>query len=352
METVFSGPSAFKYYRTPPQVLALCHELPMSQDRATRTAFPNHPTTKAVLGQTVHTLVASKSEQTGAKYVKQHLWKGPRPSGDTYEDPVIGTLTSPLFTLLTLARDFSAIEVAMAMYELCGKFSVYEPSPEIESLLPSPQGAQRLGFGWNRVMGTDGRPSSLWTREPIIELGDLKGFVDEIKGMRGSTTFAKAAEMVLGVVRSPLEARAAMLLGLPRSRGGYGLSIQTDKVIRLGASARAMVGKDYLVADIYVESKDGRHALDIECQGEIIHSGIGARISDADRACAIEASGVDILYLTKRQLKNTDNLTLFIELVEGKLHERMPARTERMKNTEQELRYHLFQNWETLCGVS
>ena len=143
-----------------------------------------------------------------------------------------------------------------------------------------------------------------------------------------------------------------MLLGLPRSRGGYGLSIQTDKVIRLGASARAMVGKDYLVADIYVESKDGRHALGIECQGEIVHSGIGARISDADRACAIEASGVDILYLTKRQLKNTDNLALFIELVEGKLHERMPARTERMKNTEQELRYHLFQNWETLCGVS
>lgn len=352
METVFSGPSAFKYYRTPPQVLALCHELPMSQDRATRTAFPNHPTAKAVLGQTVHTLVASKSEQTGAKHVKQHLWKGPRPSVDTFEDPVIGTLTSPLFTLLTLARDYNAIEVAMAMYELCGKFSVYAPSPEIETLLPSPQDAQRLGFGWNRVMGTDGRPSSLWTRGPVIELGDLKGFVNEIKGMRGSTTFAKAADMVLGVVRSPLEASAAMLLGLPRSKGGYGLSIQTDKVIRLGASARAMVGKDYLVADIYVESKDGRHALDIECQGEIVHSGIGARISDADRACAIEASGVDILYLTERQLKGADNLALFIELVEGRLHEKMPARTERMKNTEQELRYHLFQNWETLCGVS
>ncbi len=161
METVFSGPSAFKYYRTPPQVLALCHELPMSQDRATRTAFPNHPTAKAVLGQTVHTLVTSKSEQTGAKHVKQHLWKGPRPSVDIFEDPVIGTLTSPLFTLLTLARDYNAIEVAMAMYELCGKFSVYAPSPEIEALLPSPQDAQRLGFGWNRVTGTDGRPSSL-----------------------------------------------------------------------------------------------------------------------------------------------------------------------------------------------
>lgn len=147
MEPIICGPSAFKYYRTPPQVLALCHELPTIRNRAAQTALPNNPTAQAVLGTTIHSLISTRSQHTGAVHMKQHLWEGPRPSDCEFEDPIVGTLTSPLFTLLTLSREYTATEVAMAMYELCGKFTVYAPSKELEALLPSPDDARKLGFG-------------------------------------------------------------------------------------------------------------------------------------------------------------------------------------------------------------
>lgn len=352
MESIICGPSAFKYYRTPPQVLALCHELPTIQDRATQTALPNNPTAQAVLGKTIHSLVSNRAQHTGAVHMKQHLWEGPRPSGCEFEDPIVGTLTSPLFTLLTLAREYTATEVAMAMYELCGKFSVYAPSKELEALLPSPDDARKLGFGWQRVFDQKGKPSSLWMREPLIEVHELKEFAASIKGARGARTFSAAADMVLGVTRSPLEVKAAMLLGLQRTKGGYGFSLETDRVIRLDADAKSIAGKDYLVADLYLESSDGTRALDIECQGDVAHSGFGAAISDADRACAIEAMGIDLLYLTENQLRSRQKLDLFAGLVEDKLGQKRRARSERMRHKENELRFYLSKGWEGLCGVS
>ncbi len=352
MEPIICGPSAFKYYRTPPQVLALCHELPTIRNRAAQTALPNNPTAQAVLGTTIHSLISTRSQHTGAVHMKQHLWEGPRPSDCEFEDPIVGTLTSPLFTLLTLSREYTATEVAMAMYELCGKFTVYAPSKELEALLPSPDDARKLGFGWQRVVDPRGMPSSLWMREPLVEIHELKDFAEDIKGVRGARTFSAAADMVLGVTRSPLEVKAAMLLGLPRTKGGFGFLLETDRVIRLDASARSIVGKDYLVADLYLESSDGTRALDIECQGAVVHSGLGAAISDADRACAIEAMGIGLLYLTENQLRSGHKLELFAELVGDKLGQKLQQRSDRMRRKENELRFHLSKGWEGLCGVS
>jgi len=240
----------------------------------------------------------------------------------------------------------------MAMYELCGKFTVYAPSKELEALLPSPDDARKLGFGWQRVVDPRGMPSSLWMREPLVEIHELKDFAEDIKGVRGARTFSAAADMVLGVTRSPLEVKAAMLLGLPRTKGGFGFLLETDRVIRLDASARSIVGKDYLVADLYLESSDGTRALDIECQGAVVHSGLGAAISDADRACAIEAMGIGLLYLTENQLRSGHKLELFAELVGDKLGQKLQQRTDRMRRKENELRFHLSKGWEGLCGVS
>ena len=167
MEGIICGPSALSYLRTPPQVLDLLPSIPISQDRATQTFISTSPAFKELFGETVHTLVSSVSEHTNAKHIKQHLWSGPLPPQATIDDPAVGTVTSPLLTLLTLAQHCTDIELAMIMHEFCGEFAVYRPSDEVEKVLPKTNDA-RLAYGWERAPSKDKRPSSLWQRSYCI----------------------------------------------------------------------------------------------------------------------------------------------------------------------------------------
>ena len=42
------------------------------------------------------------------------------------------SVTNPLNTLFTMTRFVSQIDLVLAMYELCGWFSVFEPTPAVE----------------------------------------------------------------------------------------------------------------------------------------------------------------------------------------------------------------------------
>lgn len=352
MNGIICGPSAFKYHRTPPQVLALCPTIPASEDLGTLSRLPKHPTVQAVLGSKIHLLVNHGNERTGAKHIKQHLWTGELPSRATLESPVVGTVASPLLTLFTLARTCTTVDLAMAMHELCGEFTVYRPSDEMEQLLERVGNPIGLGTSWRRAPASEGRRSSLWMRPPLIEIPELMEFAREIKGRRDSRRFAEAASMVQGVTRSPLEVRAAMLMGLPRVRGGRGMSLKTNHTIPLTSNARRLARRNYCVADIYLESPDGSRIVDIECQGDGAHSGPALAASDANRTVALESMGVGVIPLSHEQIRDERAFELVVAFISQRLDARPAPRSERMRTTEKALRRDLFQSWETLCDVS
>lgn len=116
-----------------------------------------------------------------------------------------------------MTRFVSQIDLVLAMYELCGWFSVFEPTPAVEMQLKialkenrnsSTQDLFELGEGedeipWKRVYARttvkvpanegqtnnreDGREvtklkgTSLWMRKPLIELSDLHRFAEKVK---------------------------------------------------------------------------------------------------------------------------------------------------------------------------
>lgn len=347
MDTIYCAQSAFKFFRTPPQVLALLPEIPIARDRGTRMGLRHNAMVQNALGLPMHTLVFEDSQRTNAKFTKQHLWTKELPAEALIEDTPVGTVTSPLFTLFTMATSVDAAELAMAMHELCGEFAVYEPSREVEEALGQAPGLH----GWRRVVDDAGNPTSLWQRPALVQPHEIAAYADRMAGYRGCKTFRQAAQMVLGATLSPFEVQAAMLLGLPRRLGGYGFSVQTNKAIPLTGAARKLAGRDYCVADIYIESKDAKLAVDVECQGAAVHSSLGAAASDADRTCALESMGIEVVLLSYAQMFDPERFGIVADLIARKLKEPLAPKTERMDAAEKALRRQLFIDWRGLCGV-
>ncbi len=83
-------------------------------------------------------------------------------------------------TLLTLAPLVSVHRLTMAAYELCGTFTVYAPTKEMQHELDRLRN-QRLVWpgGWRQVYDHVGKPTSLWHRDPLVTLHELRGFCEE-----------------------------------------------------------------------------------------------------------------------------------------------------------------------------
>ena len=261
-------------------------------------------------------------------------------------------VTSPLFTLLMLASRIPRERLAMAAYELCGSFAVYRPSAAIERALAEPRNAAALATpgAWRRVRNTRGEPTALWSREPIVEIDELKRFVAATAGLRGNRNLSWAASCVMGVTASPLEVRAAMLLGLRASRGGRNFKdLRLNHRINLTADARRLSGKTHCIADIYLEAPECR-PLDIECQGGVVHDSTAAALSDSRRSLALQSMGIDVVPVTFDQLYDQRAFDALCAMLDKCLGRRSAKRTPTSETKERELRRHLFCNWERLVG--
>lgn len=307
-----------------------------------RMSLRDRPLVSNVLGYPIDTLVLEPTSRTGASLYNPTLWTGELPQGAVIEVEGIGEVTSPELTLFTMARAIPVLELTLAMYEFCGEFSVYKPSEEIESELAN------APYGWRRVASARGKGTNLWMRSPLTTIERIRAFADKMNGRRGIRAFSDAAALVSGVVRSPMEAQAALLLSAPRSLGGYGLEVQTNRTIRLSPAARKLAQRDYCIADLYLESPDGTRAVDVECQGAVIHAGETASESDADRTTALESMGLDVVLLSYGQMANRQRFALAVDLIAQKLGIRLRTKTTRMLNAELDLRRRIMIDWATI----
>ncbi len=96
-----------------------------------------------------------------------------------------------------------------------------------------------------------GKPTSLWHRDPLVTLQELRGFCEESKGLHGHRQFCQAARAVTGVTASPRDVHASLRLNLPRRRGGAGLGpIVNHPPSTLNRDARILAGQTTCYADI------------------------------------------------------------------------------------------------------
>lgn len=316
----FCASTSFRHHRIPPQLLLLYPPLPDTYNDSNHRKLAEHETIVDLLGTPLHRIASSDRERASTVLYKTHVLRQEPPFGCMQATEHNYSVASPLYTLLTIAPYVSRIELLIIAYEFCGNFSVFSPNARSEYILNSAyqQGMIPLGAGWTRVKDTKGRDTNLWKRDPLITMEELVAFSKKTAGMRGSQNLRWAAERMTGVCASPFE-------------------------------ARAIYNHPCCCADIYIEGTDAHPPLDIECQGQSVHDGEAAALSDSDRLAALESMGIQVVPITYRQLSNEDGFAATQKLIAQKLNICLSPKTPKERLAETSLREEVLIDWNTLA---
>lgn len=85
MKDLLCDISAFRYWRLPPQVRALCPPLPRPEEDRQRYDLARNPTAAVALGFPLYTLVRSRNKRTCPTSIRQRLFLGELPRESVLE---------------------------------------------------------------------------------------------------------------------------------------------------------------------------------------------------------------------------------------------------------------------------
>lgn len=354
MKDLLCDISAFRYWRLPPQALALCPPLPRPEEDRQRYGLARNPTAAVALGLPLHTLVGTRNKRTCPASVRQRLFLGELPRESVLETEHGFLVTSPLLTAFIMSRHLTDLQLLLVLAEMCGLFTVCALPAALEAELSRAieSGAIPATFGWARCPSEDDAASNLWRRDALVLDGDLDRFCSDVCGMRYGKRFVAVSHLVPLGAASPFEVETYLLLGLPRSLGGEGFcGIELNVEVALSASARAIVGKSRVYIDLLLSSPDGERQVAIECQGKGSHGRAGDGLRDADRMTALQAMGYDVFLLTHGQISDDDRFHAIVKAVCRLLDVEYRDKSLEEQGAEALLRSELFVDWSKLGEI-
>ena len=350
MDLTLCGQSAFYYYRIPPQVLGLYPAISLGNIDRRCCGLGSHAVVKDLLHAPLHRLVFTRAQSGSRSLFKSHLLTQEPPPGSFRQTEHGFDVTSPEFTLLSLATQVSRNQLLMACYEMCSSFAVFTPCERTQQQLDE---AISLKFippdcGWKRIVDTKGNDTNLWKRAPLLSAADIAAFAKQAAGLRGVKQLRWAAERMAGQTASPFEVQTSMLVSLPRDEGGLGIGITNNARIPLSEAARSLYDKTCCYADILIESFTDSMGVILECQGRSAHDSEAASLSDAERATALTSMGYDVIQLTYDQIKDKKSFDHIAELIHKKAGLPYTPKTKQECDAEDALRQKLFVDWDEL----
>lgn len=354
MKDLLCDISAFRYWRLPPQVRALCPPLPRPEEDRQRYDLARNPTAAVVFGFPLYTLVRTRNKRTCPASIRQRLFLGELPRESVLETEHGFLVTSPLLTAFIMSRHLTDLQLLLVLAEMCGLFAVCALPAALEAELRRAidSGAILTTFGWVRCPSEGGTASNLWRRDALVLGGDLDRFCSDVCGMRYGNRFMAVSQLVPLGAASPFEVEAYLLLGLPRALGGEGFcGIELNVEVTLGTSARAIVGKSHVYIDLLLSSPDGERQVAIECQGKGSHGRAGDGLRDADRMTALQAMGYDVFLLTHGQISDDDRFHAIVKTVCRLLDVEYRDKSLEEQGAEALLRSELFVDWSKLGEI-
>ena len=354
MKDLLCDISAFRYWRLPPQALALCPPLPRPEEDRQRYGLARNPTAAVVLGLPLHTLVGTRNKRTCPASVRQRLFLGELPRASVLETEHGFLVTSPLLTAFIMSRHLTDLQLLLVLAEMCGLFTVCALPAALEAELSRAieSGAIPATFGWARCPSEDGAVSNLWRRDALVLDGDLDRFCSDVCGMRYGKRFVAVSHLVPLGAASPFEVETYLLFGLPRSLGGEGFcGIELNVEVVLSTSAQSIVGKSRVYIDLLLSSPNGKRQVAIECQGKASHGRAGDGLRDADRMTALQAMGYDVFLLTHGQISDEDRFRAIVKAVCRLLDVEYRDKSSEEQGAEALLRSELFVDWSKLGEI-
>lgn len=137
--------------------------------------------------------------------------------------------------------------------------------------------------------------------DPLTCCAELRSFVRRHSQLNGSRKAMRALDFLADGAASPREAKAAILLALPKRHGGYGFGVPTmNYEVKATAKARSIAGRSSFRCDLCWP--DAR--LDVEYQSREFHEGESSRIRDSRRTNALMAMGFSVIAITNEELES------------------------------------------------
>lgn len=353
MDLTLCGQSAFYYYRIPPQVLGLYPAISLGNIDRRCCGLGSHAVVKDLLHAPLHRLVFTRAQSGSRSLFKSHLLTQEPPPGSFRQTEHGFDVTSPEFTLLSLATQVSRNQLLMACYEMCSSFAVFTPCERTQQQLDE---AISLKFippdcGWKRIVDTKGNDTNLWKRAPLLSAADIAAFAKQAAGLRGVKQLRWAAERMAGQTASPFEVQTSMLVSLPGDEGGLGIGITNNARIPLSEAARSLYDKTCCYADILIESVTDSMGVILECQGRSAHDSEAASLSDAERTTALTSMGYDVIQITYGQIKDKRSFGNLAELIHKKAGLPYTPKIKQECDAEDALRQELLVDWDDLFAA-
>lgn len=353
MDLTLCGQSAFYYYRIPPQVLGLYPAISLGNIDRRCCGLGSHAVVKDLLHAPLHRLVFTRAQSGSRSLFKSHLLTQEPPPGSFRQTEHGFDVTSPEFTLLSLATQVSRNQLLMACYEMCSSFAVFTPCERTQQQLDE---AISLKFippdcGWKRIVDTKGNDTNLWKRAPLLSAAEIAAFAKQAAGLRGVKQLRWAAERMAGQTASPFEVQTSMLVSLPRDEGGLGIGITNNARIPLSEAARSLYDKTCCYADILIESVTDSMGVILECQGRSAHDSEAASLSDAERTTALTSMGYDVIQITYGQIKDKRSFGNLAELIHKKAGLPYTPKIKQECDAEDALRQELLVDWDDLFAA-
>lgn len=350
MDLTLCGTSAFRYYRVPPQILTFYPPLKTDNPGPRHQTISESLTTTELLKTPIQRLTFDQNNRHSSSLYATRFIKHEAPFGSIRETDMGFSVTSPAMTLLTMARRIPRVHLLMALYEMCGSFTVFNPCKRVESDLEAAlaQGFIHPGEGWRRVVNVDGMGTTLWMRPPLLAPEELEAFCKEVAGFQGVKELRWALSNLTGMAASPFEVQTSMLLKLPRFYGGEGLQIYNNQRIPLSPAAKSIYPYESCYADILIEGNGDNAGVIIECQGRSVHASEAAGISDSNRTCALMSMGYEVILLTHDQISNPKSFQAVLEIISRKAAMPIRQKTARQLRAQADLRRLILIDWNTL----
>ena len=281
MELVISHASAFLFWRNccthPASLKRVSHPRAMgshailTQELRAELASLGFSPSKAAPLDVLH---SSRQARSQSASIRAHVYEEALPPGSLIRVSPHVLVSSPELCFAQLGASLPEMKLILAGFELCGTYAL---------------------LGDNQALKQ--RTALTTTANIAATLASLTP--------RTAAAARRALVHVLDNAASPMEAKLALLLSLPKTMGGFGLPApQLNAPVSLSAKAFALYPHSPCRADLYWPA----HRLDVEYDGEDIHSG-QRHLTDIARRNALEAEGLTVITIAKQQLQSDESCT-------------------------------------------
>lgn len=270
----------------------------------------------ALLGQPkLDVLVLDGHRRPRADFMRPHIRTGLDPHALTSVIAPGVRVCSPEFALWELGCSSTNERASLLAYECCGTFAL-DPA---------------VGEG------------CLYKLPAICSLDEIADLASQLDGLMGQRRRANLERMIASTANraaSPAEARLCHAIVAPRLSGGFGLPKPLlNSTVELNDKARSLTTKSTVEPDGLWADKH----LIYEYQGAV-HATKERMESDAGRNNALLAMGYQILYVTKKQVKNYDLYRGLMESIRLALGVRKNIPSQRIVKRQYALWKRLFKN--------